>query len=161
MKENEKTNPPFLGYTEPQEWNPPAPPWDPEPEPLNLDPVSKDQGEEEPVNTEVADKIEEMAEDGDLRLEDPEDVVRSALEGSGGVMPIVEPPMSSGRAVSSEFSEFTEEDNGISVNGLFFFMVKATTGITLNGVHFQAGGYWFDEEMYEGIEAIDAPFQEE
>ena len=148
MKENEKTTPPFLGDPEPQEWSPPAPPWSPEPEPLDLsgepsDPRLEGTGQEEtePVNMGLEAKIEEMVEDGDLRIE---------AHPSGNGVPVTE-----------EFSEFTAEDNGIGVNDLFFFIIKANTGITLNGVHFPAGGYWFNEETYEGIEAIDAPFQEE
>ena len=49
--------------------------------------------------------------------------------------------------------------NGTKLNGFYFYTIKHQTGITLNGKHFDAGSYWFDQSTYEGILIIDLPFQ--
>ena len=54
-------------------WNPPQPPWNPEPDPLRLegndDPDPEPEEEPEPVNMGLEDKIEEMVESEELSLE--------------------------------------------------------------------------------------------
>ncbi len=127
------------------EWNPPEPPWQPEPEPLSLRPVPDNL---EPVNTGLVEKIEEMVEDGDLKIEEVE-------EFSGDVPSL----LFNGKQVNAEFSEESEDENGTELDGFFFYRIKCPTGITLNGKHFVLGAYWFDEETYGTIVSLDAPYQ--
>ena len=135
------------------EWNPPEPPWQPEPEPLSLRPVPDNP---EPVNTGLVEKLEEMVEDGDLKIEASTDVQDVEAEEAPTDMSIL---LFNGKQVNAEFSEESEDENGTELDGFFFYRIKCVTGITLNGKHFVLGAYWFDEETFGTIANLDAPYQ--
>lgn len=67
--------------------------------------------------------------------------------------------MYSGKPANSPSQSFGGVRNGTRLEGFYFYTIKHQTGITLNGKHFDAGSYWFDQEAYEGISIIDLPFQ--
>lgn len=64
-----------------------------------------------------------------------------------------------GKPANSSSQSFGGVVNGTKLEGFYFYTIKHPTGITLNGKHFNRGSYWFDQSTYEGIAAIDAPFQ--
>lgn len=134
------------------EWNPPSPPWQSEPEPLSLRVTPDEEPEPEPVNTGLEEKIEEMVEDGDLKIEASTDTDDVELEEFTEDVPLV---LFNGKLVTEE----SNGENGTEFDGFFFYRIKCATGITLNGKHFAAGAYWFDEATFESMEIIDKPFQ--
>lgn len=128
-------------------WNPPEPPWKPEPEtleigktpdpsPPKLDLEGKTQTlnpEPEPVNRGLEEKIEEMVGDEDLSLE--------------GIL----------EDVSKEDGPKGTETN--SPPGLAEYVVKCATGIIINGKAFGPGPHFVDEGTYETLSTLDAPYQ--
>ena len=130
-------------------WNPPEPPWKPEPEPLDLSKdnresvvqeASKESGDVmpvvEPVNMGLKEKIEEMVGDEDLSLED---VLVEDVSKEGGIV-----------QVQAETIDFP---------GIAEYVVKCSTGITINGKLFAAGPHLVDEGTYETLYTLDAPYQ--
>lgn len=109
-------------------WNPPEPPWNPEPSPLRVgdDPEPEPEVEPEPVNTGLEDKIEEMVESGELELEGTEEPSPEET---------IDPP------------------------GLMEYTVLCPTGITINGKVYEGGPHSVDEETYETLSQLDAPYQ--
>jgi len=135
------------------EWNPPTPPWQSEPSPLRLgDTPDKDP---EPVNDGLVEKIEEMVEDGDLKIEASTDVQDVKVEEVSTDTPSL---LFNGKQVNAEFSEESEDEDGTELDGFFFYRIKCATGITLNGKHFEKGAYWFNEETYATMSDIDSPY---
>ena len=122
-------------------WNPPEPPWNPEPSPLSIkatpepEPpiIDKDTAEPElagleefnevfpvepePVNMGLEDKVKEMVEDGDLKLEK------------------------------------------VDAPGLLDYTVKCPTGITVNGKVYEGGPHAVSEDIYETLSKLDEPYQ--
>lgn len=159
MKGNEKKHPPFYGHMdsseqEPKEWNPPNPPWKPEPEPLissTPDPVPPDFNLEgkslpEAVNMGLESKVSQMVEDGDLKIEEQDLTVHSST-------------FYNGKPVGEASRQDSEYINGTEIDGFFFYRILSPSGITLNGTPYPQGSYWFNQETYGGIKSIDAPFQ--
>jgi len=132
------------------EWNPPSPPWKSEPVPLSI------RATPEPVNAGLVEKIGEMVEDGDLKIEASTDVQDVEVEEVSVRSPVL---LFNGKQVNAEFSEESEDENGTELDGFFFYRIKCATGITLNGKHFASGAYWFNEETYDTMVSIDAPYQ--
>ena len=124
------------------EWNPPTPPWQSEPEPLSLKTVpDKDPEPEE----------EELQMDSE---EPMDEVTPQSYE-------VEKTPtlLFNGKPVNEEFNEESEDENGTELDGFFFYRIKCATGITLNGKHFIHGAYWFNEETYDTMTSLDAPYQ--
>lgn len=119
-------------------WSPPQPPFEPEPEPLDLGAVEEEQTTEETGTR--------FNCGGPIGLPNKEQSAPSRIH--------------NGDKASPEFSEFDSKDNGIRVGDFFFYMIMSPQGITRNGVFYDIGGHWFDEETYGSIEIIDLPFQE-
>lgn len=128
------------------EWNPPSPPWQSEPEPLSLRVTP------EPVNDGAVEKIGETV----VNIESSTDVQDVEVEEIATDIPTL---LFNGKAVNSEFSEESEDENGTELDGFFFYRIKCATGITLNGKHFALGAYWFNEETYDTMLSLDAPYQ--
>lgn len=111
-------------------WNPPEPPWNPEPNELSLKPPPPNpspESEPQPVNMGLEDKIEEMVESGELEIEGTDDEV-------------ADPP-------------------AINSTGLKEYTVKCPTGITVNGKIYEGGPHAVGEGIYETLSALDAPYQ--
>lgn len=125
-------------------WNPPNPPWNPEPAPLILtdiadtgdtetdDPDPDPEGEPEPVNMGLEDKIEEMVESGELGLE---------------------------AVMKDESKDGSSQESSITAPGITEYTVKCPTGITINGKVFALGSHLVDEGTYETLSELDAPYQ--
>lgn len=64
-----------------------------------------------------------------------------------------------GKPVGEEFNQESEDVNGTELDGFFFYRILSPSGVTLNGTPYPQGAYWFNQETYEEIERIDAPFQ--
>jgi len=120
--------------TETPNWNPPQPPWNPEPEPMSLrgkEEADPDPEEEpEPVNMGLEDKVEEMVESGELKMDSEEPV-----------------------------AEVTPQSYEVDPPGLNTYTVICPTGITINGKVFAAGPHLVDEDTYETLSTLDAPYQ--
>jgi len=72
----------------------------------------------------------------------------------------VQPLLYNGKPANQEFYDSSEDENGAELDGFFFYRIKCPTGIILNGVRYPKGAYWFNPVTYEGVETIDAPFQD-
>lgn len=129
------------------EWNPPSPPWQSEPEPLSLRVTPDKDPEPEPAEElEVqTPEVETSTDTKDVELKEFSKDVPTLLF--------------NGKPVNSEFSEESEDENGTELDGFFFYRIKCATGITLNGKHFALGAYWFNEETYDTMLSLDAPYQ--
>jgi len=86
----------------------------------------------------------------ELNREEPEE------EAGGEPTPV---PIYNGKPAIPSSQSFGGVINGTEFDGFYFYTIKHSTGITLNGRHFDQGSYWFDLATYEGVLNIDLPFQ--
>ena len=110
-------------------WNPPEPPWNPEPQSLSIratpDPEPVPEPEQE---TEPEPEVEET-------------------------FPL------DGEAVDAEVAEPSTESELVDAPGLMEYTVKCPTGITVNGKVYEGGPHAVDEDIYETLSTLDAPYQ--
>lgn len=153
------------------EFAPPTPPWEPEPEPLELGITTNPEAEKElGLDTSPPEELEptQPTEEETATLEKMREVKRFGrhvetyipdASDPEGVQCLVPPQLYNGKPVKAQYAEESEDVNGDELDGFFFYRIKAPQGITLNGTHYPTGAYWFNQSTYSGIEAIDAPFQ--
>ena len=132
------------------EWNPPTPPWNPEPEPLSIESISQPESPEFDLEGNPIPGLEPPPPNED------EQVSVGGLAVDLG-LPVRPPtPMYNGKPAWEEFNQESEDVNGTELDGFFFYRILSPSGITLNGTPYPQGAYWFDQKTYDGIEAIDS-----